>query len=178
MQYFVKFSTGSNWFWIRTQVGYFSVTRTGQLRKTNFSGGSPSAQFNQIDNNDGTISFKVHSGKFKDYFVALDGDRVGLDQTNKAHLMYDEQNLTLTYKDASSGLNDSQLYVNRNTGYFYFGFAELDYDEMERKRWSDPSGVEKFIITPEGWKKNNTEGYERCAVRFETQILERSSGLK
>eukprot|EP00483_Globobulimina_turgida_P001242 UN01244 len=171
-------SSSASWFWLRTQVGYFSIAKGGGLRKTNFSGGTPRAQFCEINNNDGTISYQVSSGKFKDYFISLDGDRVGLDKTNKANLIYDSVALTLTYRESESGLNNSELYVNTNTGYFYFGFDELfNKDQLEKERWANPKGIEKLALTPDGWQKKVTDGYAKCALRYETEIKEHSAGI-
>ena len=158
-------------------VGYFSITKTGGIRKTNFSGGTEPAQFNQIDNNDGTVSFKVRKGKFKDFYIALDSDKVCLDQSNAAKVVYDAETLTLTNKDPLSDLNDAQLYVNTNTGYFYFGFEELNKDEMEKQRWEKREGGEKIIVSPDGWQKKAQLGFQKCAFRYEQEVLERSAGL-
>mmetsp|Transcript_21160 Transcript_21160/g.18652 ORF Transcript_21160/g.18652 Transcript_21160/m.18652 type:complete len:201 (+) Transcript_21160:31-633(+) len=172
-------SSNPEWFWLRTHVGYFSVTKTGQLRKTNFSGGAPRAEFNEINNNDGTISYKVSKGKFKDYFINLESDRVGLDldPQNAASFKYDSDTLELILKANNSDLNNSQLYVNRNTGYFYFGFDDLDKYNTERERWANPKGIEKLGLTPHGWMKSVIDGYEKCALRIEKDNVEHSPGL-
>ena len=153
------------------------MTKTGQLRKTNFSGGAPRAEFNEISNHDGTVSYKVSKGKFKDYFVNLEGDRVGLDQTDAASFKYDPDTLELIYINNNSDLNTSQLYVNRNTGYFYFGFDDLDKYNTERERWANPKGIEKLGLTPHGWLKSVIDGYEKCALRIEVDNVEHSPGL-
>lgn len=172
-----KASSNPEWFWLRTQVGYFSVTKTGQLRKTNFSGGAPRTEFNQIDNNDGTISYKVSKGKFKDYFINLEGDRVGLDPSQAATFQYDPDSLELILKASGSELNNSQLYVNRVTGCFYFGFDDLDKYNTEKERWEKPQGIEKLALIPAGWGLNLRDGYEKCALRKESDVLEHSPGL-
>ena len=159
-------------------VGYFSITKSGGIRKTNFSGGTDKAEFNEIDNNDGTVSFKVRKGKFKDWFIALDADKVCLDKDNAAKVVYDLETLTLTNKDPLSELNDAELYVNTQTGYFYFGFSELNKDAMERERWDKRQGGEKIILTPDGWQKKAQLGFEKCAFRYEQEVLERSAGLR
>eukprot|EP01084_Bolivina_argentea_P020709 38500_1 len=172
---FVK-NNSASWFWLRTQVGYFAITKTGGVRKTNFSGGTERAKFSSVDNNDGTVSYKVIRGQYKDYFISLDGDRVHLHKTNKAHLIYDAESLILTYKSGCE-LNNSELYVNTITGYFHFGFDELNKYKMEQERWANPKGIEKLALTPDGWQLKERDGYERCALRYETEITEHSSGL-
>ena len=174
----IKASTNAEWFWLRTQVGYFSIVdKSGMVRKTNFSGGAPRAEFVEEDNNDGTISYKVNSGKFKNYYISLDGDRLGLDETNRAKFKYDADELILSLSNESSDLNNSELYVNRNTGYFYFGFDDLDKYLMEQKRWENPKGIEKLALIPGGWVRNVKDGYEKCALRKEQEIYEHSPGL-
>ena len=123
------------------------MTKSGQLRKTNFSGGAPRTEFNEISNNDGTISYKVSKGKFKDYFVNLEGDRVGLDRTEAASFKYDPDSLELIYQNNNSDLNNAQLYVNRNTGYFYFGFDDLDKYLVEKKDGKIQKESKNCILT-------------------------------
>eukprot|EP00485_Elphidium_margaritaceum_P012468 CAMPEP_0202688948 /NCGR_PEP_ID=MMETSP1385-20130828/4330_1 /ASSEMBLY_ACC=CAM_ASM_000861 /TAXON_ID=933848 /ORGANISM="Elphidium margaritaceum" /LENGTH=213 /DNA_ID=CAMNT_0049344013 /DNA_START=32 /DNA_END=673 /DNA_ORIENTATION=+ len=172
-----------SWMWIRTQAGYFSLTKTGKIRKTNFSGGTPLLKVNEIDNGDGTISFQVHDGKFKDFYIAVDGEehQLGLNETSKARLEYNGDDLVLKLKDESSAVDNADLYFNRITGYFSFGFEDLDtYHDQERQRWSNPHGLDKGIANfgqKTGWQKIVAEGYERCAVRFERENLQHSSGL-
>ena len=114
----------------------------------------------------------------------MEGDRVGLDKNSGAHLTYDPNTLLLTNKASQSELDNSVLYVNRNTGYFYFGFDELsmglsvnDKYALEKDRWENPKGIEKLFITPDGWEKKIIDGYEKCALRYETEVKEHSPGL-
>merc|ERR1719445_1170356 len=141
-------SSSAPWFWLRTQFGYFSITtKNGQLRKTNFSGGTAPAKWTQIANADGTVSFQVSDGKFKGHYFALDGERVGLDCANEnaVRLEYDSDALSLKLRETESALNDAELYINTNTGYFYFGFSDLDSisgDTNEfAKKWDNPKGI-------------------------------------
>ena len=177
---FQKTGSSASWFWLRTQHGYFSITtKNGQLRKTNFSGGTAPAKWTQITNADGTVSFQVQSGKYKGHFFALDGEeRVGLDRANAASMAYDADALSLKYKEPTSALHDAELYINTNTGYFYFGFSELDKHQAEKDRWENPQGIEKLALTPQGWRKEVIDGYERCTLVLESQVTERSAGLK
>eukprot|EP01084_Bolivina_argentea_P208824 355875_1 len=160
----------NEWVWLRTQRGYFAITKTGALRKTNFSGGAPRAQFVEIKNDDGTISYQVQSGKFKDYYLSLDGDRAVLDQNSAAKLQYDPQDLTLTYKNTDSDANDTELYVNTNTGYFYFGFEDMDKYLVQKKRWDERQGIEKLALNTDGWLKDSIDGYEKVALRYESDL--------
>ena len=153
------------------------MNKNGHLRKTNFSGGADPVKWVQVSNADGTVSYQIAEGKFKGYFMSLEGDRVCLDKSKAASVQWDAESLILKNKDPSSGLHDADMYMDRNTGYFYFGFDDMDKYEVEKKRWENPQGIEKLGLTPDGWLKKTTEGYERVALRHESKVNEHSPGL-